>query len=655
MTSMQSLPYGSWPSPIQASLLTQGGVRLALPYIDQEASWWLESRPAEQGRTVLVRQPFGGSAQDITPPGVSVRSKVNEYGGGDYTVSGAQVFFVNGDDQQIYQQTLSQTHQASNPRTTAANATNPPTQLTFAEHSRFADVCFDAQRNRLIAVQERHNGTDEPEHRLVAIDLVDGQIHSLATGADFYASPALSPCGNKLAWLSWNHPNMPWDQTDLSLATLDAQGATESTRIISPTGCSCFQPLWSPAGELIVAHDASGWWNLYQFTDPDWRALLPMAAEFATPQWVFGMSCFGFLDDSRLFATYNQQGQWHCGILVLGQAASEWNPIATPLTDMADVACAQGQVILLGASASEASAVWRFDQHQWHCERASVSNPIGTEFISKPRAVCFPTTQSDNAHGLYYAPTHPHCTGPESERPPLIVLSHGGPTAATSSALNFKIQYWTSRGFAVLDVNYRGSTGYGRTYRDRLRGHWGIYDVDDVCAGAQYLVDQGLADPERLIIKGSSAGGYTVLAALTFRDLFCAGTSLYGIGDLTALATDTHKFESRYLDSLIAPWPEGEATYRARSPLFHVQRLTCPVAFFQGLEDKVVPPNQAEAMVAALAEKGVKTAHITFASEGHGFRQAQSIVDQLELELNFYGALFGFDVQPKRADFSFVD
>ncbi|UTA49137.1 prolyl oligopeptidase family serine peptidase [Simiduia sp. 21SJ11W-1] len=636
MTNKQPLPFGSWPSPIHANLLTQSAVSLAMPMLVGNTAYWLESRPEEKGRGVIVRQGIGGQPTDITPAGFNVRSKVNEYGGGDFTVSGQWVFFVNADDQQVYAQ--------SHPL--------PPRQITRAPNSRFADIRHDAARNRLIAVEEiHHHKAREPEHRLVAIDLEQGTLSALASGADFYGYPALSPCGQQLAWISWQHPNMPWDENQIWLADITDGGELAGSRALLAQGCSGYQPCWSPAGELIAAHDASGWWNLYAWRNGQWAPLLPMDAEFATPQWVFGMSCYGFLDDTHLFAAYAQNGLWYCGILATD--TGQWQPVDTPLTEIGNVTCANGQALMLGSNPETASALWRFDQSQWHCEKVSLENPIEPAFIAQPQTVSFPTTGNTQTHGFYYAPTHPDYTGRDGEKPPLIVLSHGGPTAATSSALNFKIQYWTSRGFAVLDVNYRGSTRYGRAYRDSLKGSWGIKDVDDVCAGAEYLVQQGLADAARLIIKGSSAGGYTVLAALTFRDVFCAGTSLYGIGDLTALAKDTHKFESRYLDSLVAPWPDGEPVYRARSPLFHIEQLTCPVAFFQGLKDKVVPPNQAEAMVHALKAKQVPTSYVTFASEGHGFREAQSIIDQLELELNFYGALFGFSVNPARADFRF--
>lgn len=640
MPAKQALPYGSWPSPVQAQLLTQSGVRLSLPQVDDQASWWLESRPSERGRTVLVRQEFGATAQDMTPANFSVRTKANEYGGGDYHLATDWVYFVNGADQQIYRQSSTEPLSAPEP-------------ITRAPASRFADLRFDRRRNRLIAVQETQ--TEEAiqtTHRLVAIDVSNGDIHTLAEGADFYASPALSPCGNLLAWLSWDHPNMPWDTNQLWLAQLTDAGEVIEPQCISPENCSSFQPLWSPGGELIATHDASDWWNLYRYDRGHWQPLAPMAAEFATPQWVFGMSCYGFIDAHTLLVTYTQQGLWHCATLDLKTLA--FTPLPTPFTHIADIACHSGQAIMLAANAHTPEGVWRWREGAWHCDKASLDNPIEPAQLSSPQPVTFPTSQGASAHGFYYPPHNTGFEGPPGAQPPLIVLSHGGPTGATSTALNFKIQYWTSRGFAVLDVNYRGSTGYGRAYRNALRGQWGVYDVDDVCAGAQHLADQGLADAKRLIIKGSSAGGYTVLAALAFRQVFCAGTSLYGIGDLTALATDTHKFESRYLDSLIAPWPAGEAVYRARSPLLHADKLNCPVIFFQGLQDLVVPPNQAQAMVDALVKKGVPTAHITFATEGHGFREAQSIVDQLELELNFYGALFGFTPQPVRDDFAFV-
>lgn len=633
-------PYGSWPSPIEASLLTAAGVKLSQPKLNHGYTCWLESRPSEQGRSVLVRQKAGDLAQDITPSAYSVRSSVNEYGGGDYCLGGDYVYFVNAVDQQIYAQNWTQIEAIQ--------------QLTHVPLTRYADLTYDINNHRLIAIQEDLSNVDaESVHRIVSLDLQSNHLTTLREGADFYASPSISPCGHYLAWLSWNHPNMPWDENQCWLAAFDALGRLQHLQHITPVTSSSFQPQWSPAGELFVVNDQSGWWNVYRWCNGKLLAVAPMEAEFATPQWVFGMSCYGF-QGHQLLVTYTQSGTWHLATIDTNNAPCILQPVENSFCDISAIFCAQNGAVMLAANHQQATAVWTWQKQQWCCVKQSVPNTLPDNTWSSPQAITFDTTDNSVAHGFYYPPHNECFKSVPNEKPPLIVLSHGGPTAATESALNLKIQYWTHRGFAVLDVNYRGSTGYGRDYRNSLRGLWGVADVDDVCAGAHFLVAQGRADPNRLIIKGSSAGGYTVLAALTFRDTFNAGTSLYGIGDLSALATDTHKFESRYLDGLVAPWPAGKDIYQRRSPLRHCQQLHSPVLFFQGLKDKVVPPNQAEAMVNALKQQGIQTAFVTFPDEGHGFRQAQSIVDQLELELNFYGHIFNIEVHPRRDDFTFA-
>ncbi|BFM11084.1 S9 family peptidase [Simiduia litorea] len=658
MTAKHTAPYGTWPSPIDAQILTRKSVKLSRPLCLGNNTFWLESRPEEQGRSVIVRHSKGQTPVDITPRQVSVRSRVNEYGGGDFCLSDTTIFYVDASDQQIYSQDQ---QQLSNIK-----------KITHTPSSRYADLVFDTQRHRLIAIREDFpHAAQESIHSLVSIDLVTGQLVTLAEGDSFYASPALSHDGKQLAWLSWNHPNMPWDYNQCWLATLDHQGDIAQGKIISPAQSSSFQPRWSPQQELFLVNDQSGWWNIYRvaidtlncadaMTNTEaLKAVLPLEAEFATPQWVFGMSCYDFLDHKTLFVTYTSQGQWQLASIDFTCQQPALNNIDNDFCDISAISCASNhgepRAVLLGASSDQAQGVWQWQNQQWQCLKQSIVSTLAADNIACAQAISFPTTHEDRAHGFYYPPTNPNYQAPAEEKPPLIVLSHGGPTGATETALNFKIQYWTSRGFAVLDVNYRGSTGYGTWYRNRLKGQWGLFDVDDVCAGAQYLVAQGLADAKRLIIKGSSAGGYTVLAALAFRDTFCAGTSLYGIGDLSALATDTHKFEARYLDSLVAPWPSGEHIYRERSPIHHVEKLTCPVIFFQGLKDKVVPPNQAEMMVAALRRQKISTAYVSFDNEGHGFREAKSIEDQLELELNFYGKIFNFAVQPSREDFQLCD
>jgi dipeptidyl aminopeptidase/acylaminoacyl peptidase len=437
---------------------------------------------------------------------------------------------------------------------------------------------------------------------------------------------------------------MPWDGTECHLAQLDDAGAVISQQLIAGAANeSVFQPQWSPAGELFFVSDRSNWWNLYRWNGRSAEALCPMAAEFAAPQWTFGMSTYGFIDADRVLCCYSQSGQWYLASIAL--ATGNFTPIETALTDISALNCAGRTAVFLGADPVHSPALWRYtpDAHpQLQQTVQSSAQVIPVNYLSQPMAIGFPTTDGETAHGFYYPPHNPDFCGPEGVLPPLLVMCHGGPTGATEASLNLKIQYWTSRGFAVLDVNYRGSTGYGRPYRERLKRNWGITDVVDVCSGVDYLVQRGLAHPRQVAIRGSSAGGYTVLAALTFSDRFQAGASLYGIGDLETLARDTHKFESRYLDTLVGSYPAERDTYRDRSPIHHSEQLHCPVIFLQGLQDRIVPPEQAEAMVSALTEKSIPNAYVTFPEEAHGFRQAQNIQRAIEAELYFYGKVFGF-------------
>ncbi|KUJ85016.1 S9 family peptidase [Microbulbifer flavimaris] len=628
---VNEVPFGSWKSPISADLLVAGSVRLGEATIADGNLYWLESRPAEKGRSVLVECTSRGDRRDVTPSPLSVRSKAHEYGGASYLVTDGVVYFVLADDQRIYRMGLHE---------------NTPQPLTPEGPFRHADLHLDRRRNRLLCVQEDYSpcaGDGEAQARIVAIDLTSETPQPpqvLAEGADFYSNPALSPDGNRLSFLRWFHPDMPWDSTQLCLADLDAAGKPTAVEMVAGgNNESIFQPQWSPSGELFYVSDRSNWWNLYRLGEE--KPLWQREAEFATPQWVFGMSTYGFLTSDEILCTFTENGRWRLGIIDLADGSHR--VIEQPFCDIESVHCESHKGVMIAAAGDRFPAVMRFDDHtgKFGLVASSNSSQLPEDAFSLAQAIEFPAGER-TVHGFYYPPQNPNFRAPDGDRPPLIVLSHGGPTGATSAGLNLKVQYWTSRGFAVLDVNYSGSTGYGRAYRDRLRDNWGIMDVEDVCAGAEYLVAKGLADPERLLIKGGSAGGYTVLAALTFHGTFKAGASHYGIGDLTTLARDTHKFESRYLDKLVGPWPEAEDTYRARSPINHVEQLNCPVIFFQGMEDKVVPPNQAEAMVEALRRQGIPVAYITFPDEGHGFRGADSIKMALEGELEFYSRIFDF-------------
>lgn len=620
-------PYGTWVSTITADMIVGETVGLGGICCDGDDLYWTELRPAEQGRTVVCRRDSGGVISDVTPAGFNVRSRVHEYGGGSYTVSDGTVFFCNATDQRLYRQTVG----------------SDPQPLTPEGPWRYADMRVDTARQRVVAVREDHDDTlDEPANALVAVGF-DGKVTVLAEGADFYAAPRQSPDGAQLAFLTWDHPDMPWDACRLWLADIEPDGGLRNSRnIAGGDGEAVFQPEWSPEGQLYFVSDPDGWWNLQRYDGANCTPVCGRDAEFGLPQWVFGMATYGFDRTGGLIATYAEDGQWHLGRV--DPKPGTLTRIETPYCDLGGIRLAGHSAYFVAGHKAEPPALVALDLKGGEIEviRRSTGAAIDPEQVSQADSVRFPTGSGDEAFGFYYPPANGGFVAPENERPPLIVKSHGGPTGQTGEALNLKIQYWTSRGFAVLDVNYRGSTGYGRAYREKLRGGWGEIDVADCEAGAAYLVAQGKVDGDRLLITGGSAGGYTTLCALTFGDTFKAGASHYGIGDLSTLATDTHKFESRYLDRLVGPWPEAQALYRERSPVHFADRLDCPVIFFQGLDDKVVPPNQAEAMVAALREKGTPVAYCPFEGEGHGFRQAANMKRALEGELYFYGRIFGF-------------
>ncbi|MFM7423976.1 MAG: S9 family peptidase [Elainella sp.] len=629
--------YGTWKSPITSDLIVAGSLRLGEIRLDTTAEgiqiYWSEGRPTEAGRIAVVRWT-GETGADVTPAGFNVRTRVHEYGGGSYQVAGGTVYFSNFADQRLYRQQQAE-----------------PEPLTPEGSYRYADAVVDRDRNRLICIREDHSSGQEPVNTIVAVDLAGGldagQV--LVAGADFYAAPRLSPDGNWLCWLSWNHPNMPWDGTELWVAELDAAGQPGvAQRVAGGPQEAVFQPEWSPDGRLYFISDRTNWWNLYRWQNGSSQGqvepLCPKTAEFGLPLWVFDMTTYGFESADSLICTYIEAGVQH--LARLDTTSLTLTEIATPFSSIGGLKVAPGLALLIGGSPTRPSLIARLDLVTGEVQELQCSSSLEVDpgYISVPEAIEFPTATGLTAYGFYYAPQNQDFSAPAGERPPLLVKSHGGPTAATSAAFNPSIQYWTSRGIAVLDVNYGGSTGYGRDYRERLKGQWGIVDVDDCVNGAQYLVAQGLADPERLCIDGGSAGGYTTLAALTFRDVFKAGASYYGVSDLEALARDTHKFESRYLDGLIGKYPEEQAIYKQRSPIESASQLACPLIFFQGDEDKIVPPNQAEMMVNVLRQKGLPVAYVLFAGEQHGFRKAENIKRALDGELYFYSRVFGFEL-----------
>ncbi len=628
----QSRSYGAWSSPITAAMLSGQSVRLSGIGFYQDRPCWLEGRPQDNGRSVLVWENADGQHQDLIPAPYNVRSRVHEYGGGAYLIAGDRVWFSHDQDQCIYQAHPSM----------QANA--EPLLVTEPGPYRYTDAVLDTGRYRLLCVREDHSGDGEPRNALVAIHLRHGDVEVLASEHDFYASPCLSPDGNELAYLSWDHPNMPWDGTRLWRATVAEDGTLELPRLVAGgEDESIFQPQWSPQADLYFVSDCSGFWNLYRDLEGQPQSVFPRSAEFGLPQWQFAMSTYGFSDPETLVMASCENGIWQVQAMDIETGGLRSMP--GDISSVSQLIAANGKALVLGASPEHSLSVveWDLSSDRVRNIKPSAEMPLDPSWISKPQDLSFDGPGQTRVHSFFYPPTNPNFIAPGKERPPLIVIGHGGPTGATTGAFNLALQFWTSRGFAVLDVNYRGSTGYGRKYRALLDGQWGIADVEDCVAGAKALVESAAVDPDRLAIRGSSAGGFTTLAALVFHDVFRAGASYYGIGELEALARDTHKFESRYLDRLIGPYPETAALYQQRSPINHVQNLSCPVIFFQGLEDKVVPPNQALMMRDALREKGIPVACLLFESEQHGFRNAETIRQALQAELYFYGRVFGFD------------
>lgn len=644
MASRPTVPHGEWPSPITPDLVVTASVGLGEVLLDGSDVCWSELRPAEGGRVQVVRRTPDGVNHDLLPEGFSARTRVHEYGGGAWLVDDGWLYFTNWTDQRLHR--LSLRGGAPEPITP-----EPPTPgaYRYADMRRLGDL--------VICVRERHDAGHEAVNEIVALP-IDGSAKPqvLVSGPDFVANPRLSPSGMQLVWIQWDHPNMPWDSTELCATAIEVvDGGVrlgETVVVAGGAGESVIQPVFRGDGELHFLSDRdTGWWNAYGVTaDATVEARTALEAEIGTPQWVFGMSRYGFLADSRMVFAYASEGLDHLAVLGLDGSVTD---LELPYTEIASVAVRATSVVFVGAS---------FDREAEVVEvpiEGDVNAPVaGTPVILRPardlgldpvwfsvaQPVSFPSGPNGErtAHALYYPPANPEVEAPEGEAPPLLVLIHGGPTAMARGRLDLAKQYWTSRGFALVDVNYGGSTGYGRAYRELLQCSWGIVDVEDCIAAATHLAEQGLADPARLCIRGGSAGGFTVLAALVQSDVFAAGASSYGVADLTALAEETHKFESRYLDGLVGPYPEAKAIYDERSPINHVDRLDSPLIVFQGLEDEIVPPNQSEMVVEALKAKGVTVEYHAFEGEQHGFRKSETVIAVLEAELAFYGRVLGF-------------
>ena len=626
-------PYGAWESPVTTEMLTAGALRFEGVTVDGADMYWVESRPDEAGRCAAMRLTADGATTELTTPAHNARTRVHEYGGGALAVSNGVAYFSNFSDQRLYRRPV--------------DGSEAPAAITPAIAVRYADATVDDARGRLICVAEDHRRAGaEAENLLVSVPTGGGEPSPVHRGFDFYASPRLSPDGSRLAWVCWNHPNMPWDATELWVAEVAADGSLTSPRRIADSHggeVSLLQPAWGPDGALYCVSDVSGWWNLHRWDGERLLPVPPMEAEFGLPPWLFGMGRYAVLDAGRIVAHYgNADGT---RLAVIDVATGRLREIATPFTTFGSFAAvSRGRLVCVAASAEAGSALVAIGADTGDVEtlRRGAEPKLDPSYVSRAEPIACPSAGGRNVHAYHYAPRNPAFRAPEGERPPLVTFIHGGPTGSTDPGFRLAIQYWTTRGFAVVDVDYGGSTGYGTAYRRLLRGGWGIVDREDCEAAARYLVARGDVDPARLAIRGGSAGGYTTLCALAFGNVFTAGASYYGVSDAAALARDTHKFESRYLDALIGPWPERADLYEQRSPIHAVDRLSCPVIFLQGLEDAVVPPDQTERMADALRRKGLPVACLMFEGEQHGFRQAANIRRAAEAELYFYGRIFGF-------------
>ena len=626
-------PYGTWKSPITLDMVAHGTVNLLRIALDGPDTYWTEARPAEDGRAVIVRRRPDGRLEDVTPPEFSVGSMVNEYGTRSYTVADGVVYFSNSADQRVYRQRPGET----------------PAPITPVGEFRYGSKVFDRRLGRIICIRENHTDPDEdhPLSEIVSLDLEGlSDPEALLADNDFHSSPSISPDGKQLAWLTWDHPNMPWDGTELWVAPLNAAGGLgEPTLVAGGIDEAVIQPEWSPTGDLYFISDRTAWANLYRWRDREVEAIYPMEAEFARSNWWVGMCSYGFDSANSLICSYSQRGHWSLARISLDDR--RLTPLDFPFWEMGhgDLQVGSRRVVLVAGSPVQPLSLLEVNLEDGEVDvlRSEYEEEVPPGYASLPETLEFPTDNDEMAHAFFYPPANRDYVAPEEEKPPLLVTCHGGPHSAASADLNLTTQYWTSRGVAVLDVNYGGSTGYGRHYRERLIGEWGVVDVDDCVNAALYVVGRGNADGERVAISGGSAGGFTALASLAFRDVFKAGASYFGVSDLEALLSGIHKFDAHSLVGLVGPYPLYRRRYVERSPINFPKYTTCPVIFFQGLEDTIVPAIQSEEMFNTLRQNGVPTAYLTFEGEYHGFRMADTIKRCLSAEFYFYARIFGFE------------
>lgn len=642
MTSV--LPYGSWPSPISADDVARAGVRLYFPQVVGDEVWWIEGRPEEGGRQTVVRRDAGGHCTDLVPAPFNARSRVHEYGGLPYaavpTPTGPALVFVHFGDQRMYRVEPGGTPQPLTP--------DPGTPSGL----RYADLVPAPDGTSVWCVREAHDSTGRITRHIVTVP-VDGSaaedpgaVREVVSGSDFLAWPRPSRDGRRLAWIAWDHPRMPWDGTELRVADLGAHGTVERWDVVcgGPQE-ALYQPEWAGPDSLFVVSDRTGWWNLYEVglrAQP--RPLCPREEEFAGPLWTLGGTTYVVLDGGATLAAVHGTGTRALGLLDV--ASGQLRDLDLPYTWWEDELVGNDEFLAgIAGSPTQPSTVVGVDRRSGTAQplRRSLDRLPDPRYLPATRTEALPGPGGREVHAVICPPANPDVTAPDGDRPPWVVMVHGGPTGNTSAVLSMETAFFTSRGIGVIDVDYGGSTGYGREYRERLRGLWGVVDVEDSVAAVQALVDRGEADGRRLAIRGGSAGGWTTLAALTLTDVFAAGTSYYGVAELVTFVADTHDFESRYIDGLVGPLPEAADLYRERAPLSHVDDLSCPVLLIQGDEDKVVLPAQSEMFRDALARKGIPHAYLLFRGEQHGLRKAESRVAALEAELSFYGQVMGFD------------
>ena len=628
MEDGQPIPYGSWQSPITSDLIVSGGIGLGLVGLDGDTVYWAEARPTEAGRVVIVRRASNGATSDVIQSPFNARTRVHEYGGGATLVAAGVVFFSNFTDQQLYR----------------VRRGEKPQPLTTAAGMRYADAVLDGPRNRLICVREDHTVADrETANTIVSIDLTSGVETVLVSGNDFYSTPRLS-ADSRLCWLAWDHPNMPWDGCELRVARWNPAGTLGACEQIAGGGSlsRSFSRAGRQTARCTSCRTGAAGGTSTAGAEAAWSPSTCGRPSLAGRSGCSGCRRMRSSQRTGSSVTYCERGTWQ--LAAIDTRTNQLTDIETPFTAFGGLEATAGHAFFTAASPALATVLVDLDlaTGAFDVVKRSTSTITDKAYLSAPETIEFPTEDGLTAYAFFYAPKNGDTVAPEGEKPPLLVMSHGGPTAATSPTYSPHRQYWTSRGIAVLDVNYGGSTGYGRRYRERLDGQWGVVDVNDCINGARFLAACGLVDGNRLAITGGSAGGYTALCVLTFRAQFKAGASHFGVGDLEALVRDTHKFESRYLDRLIGPYPDHRDVYIERSPIHHADRLACPVIFFQGLDDKVVPPTQAESMVHVLRNTGVPVAYVAFEGEQHGFRRAANIKRAVDGEFYFYSRVFGF-------------